>query len=174
MLSSKFKLCNNLTKTEDLSEFTGNFNSKSLFFRLINSFLQIDQSFFFIFTLDYLNDVYGNLAMVNYPYSTNFLAPLPPNPVTEFCARINATYNDDQVLDVSIALQYVFAFIYHIFSILQALYNALQVYSNYTGQIKCLDIKSAYDVSMGAQGWDFQVCIIFCKNEVFSSNHNRS
>lgn len=106
--------------------------------------------------------------MVNYPYSTNFLAPLPPNPVTEFCARINATYNDDQVLDVSIALQYVFAFIYHIFSILQALYNALQVYSNYTGQIKCLDIKSAYDPSMGSQGWDFQVCITFCRNEVFN------
>lgn len=111
--------------------------------------------------------MYGNLAMVNYPYSTNFLAPLPPNPVTEFCARINATYNDDQVLDVSIAFKYVFAFSHHIILILQALYNALQVYSNYTGQIKCLDIKSAYDSSMGAQGWDFQVCITFFTNERF-------
>lgn len=39
--------------------------------------------------------------MVNYPYNTSFLAPLPPNPVTEFCARIKASYNDDQILDVS-------------------------------------------------------------------------
>lgn len=43
--------------------------------------------------------------MVNYPYSSNFLAPLPPNPVTEFCARINATYADDlALLDVSLKL----------------------------------------------------------------------
>lgn len=71
-LGSKFKLCSNLTKAEDIDEFT-----------------------------DYLTDVYGNLAMVNYPYNTSFLAPLPANPITEFCARINGTYNDDQLLDVS-------------------------------------------------------------------------
>lgn len=38
--------------------------------------------------------------MVNYPYGTTFLAPLPPNPVTEFCARINGVYNDDQLVEV--------------------------------------------------------------------------
>lgn len=68
-LATKFKLCANLTKPEELT--------------------------------DYLTDVYGNLAMVNYPYNTSFLAPLPANPITEFCARINGTYNDDQLLDVS-------------------------------------------------------------------------
>lgn len=29
----------------------------------------------------YLEDVYANLAVVNYPYKANFLAPLPAYPV---------------------------------------------------------------------------------------------
>lgn len=41
------------------------------------------------------------MAMVNYPYSTGFLAPLPPNPISEFCARFNGSYDDDnKLLDV--------------------------------------------------------------------------
>lgn len=31
---------------------------------------------------DFLVDVYGNLAMVNYPYESNFLAPLPAYPIS--------------------------------------------------------------------------------------------
>lgn len=55
------------------------------------------------FFADYLSNVYQNLAMVNYPYNTSFLAPLPANPVTEFCSHIDGSYNDDQqLLDVRI------------------------------------------------------------------------
>jgi hypothetical protein len=30
----------------------------------------------------WLSDVYTNLAMINYPYATNFLAPVPANPIS--------------------------------------------------------------------------------------------
>lgn len=40
---------------------------------------------------------------------------------------------------------------------IQALVNALQIYTNFTGQTKCLDIKSAFDPSMSA--WEFQVSV---------------
>lgn len=33
-----------------------------------------------------------------------------------------------------------------------------QVYTNYTGQFKCLDINTAFDPRMGDKGWDFQSC----------------
>lgn len=31
--------------------------------------------------ISYLQDIYTNLAMVNYPYKANFLAPLPAYPI---------------------------------------------------------------------------------------------
>lgn len=60
----------------------------------------------FIFA-EYLTDVYGNLAMVNYPYETSFLAPLPPNPVTQFCSYLNQTFDDAKLVDVSILIVYL-------------------------------------------------------------------
>uniref|UniRef100_U5ET05 Lysosomal Pro-X carboxypeptidase n=1 Tax=Corethrella appendiculata TaxID=1370023 RepID=U5ET05_9DIPT len=109
-LNEKFRFCKNLTKVEDLKEFT-----------------------------DYLTDVYGNLAMANYPYPANFLAPLPAYPVREFCGRL------DRINFTDIEL-------------LNHFESALSIYSNYTGKIKCLDIQSAYDSNMGDKGWEFQAC----------------
>lgn len=50
--------------------------------------------------IDYLNDVYGNLAMVNYPYETQFLAALPAYPVREFCRHLSKPYDGDKLIDV--------------------------------------------------------------------------
>lgn len=87
---------------------------------------------------DYLTDVYGNLAMANYPYASEFLAPLPAFPVAAFCSHLaDVKPNDTQLID-SLAV-------------------ALGVYANYTGKVRCLDVTSAYDDNMGDAQWNFQV-----------------
>lgn len=110
VLNEKFKFCTAMNKTEDFEMF-----------------------------YDFLQDVFGNLAMANYPYEANFLAPLPAYPVRQFCQQFDKKYEKTD-------------------DFLTAFDVALQVYTNYTGQVKCLDISSAYDASMGSQGWDFQAC----------------
>lgn len=88
---------------------------------------------------DYLLDVLGNLAMVNYPYPASFLADLPAYPVREFCGQINKQFDKNE-------------------EFLSAFNDALQVYTNGSGTLKCLDTSSAYDSSLDSKGWDFQAC----------------
>ncbi|XP_055622821.1 lysosomal Pro-X carboxypeptidase [Toxorhynchites rutilus septentrionalis] len=87
---------------------------------------------------DYLTDVYGNLAMINYPYNSSFLAPVPAYPVREFCGRLDKNFTGPELLS--------------------RLQQALSIYTNYTGQTVCLNINSSYDSSMGDKGWEFQSC----------------
>lgn len=95
-ITTKFKLCNNITKAGDMDVLTGKFfTTLCLYCENIYT-----KKFAFISVSDYLNNVYQNLAMLNYPYNTSFLATLPANPVTEFCSHINGSYNDDQLFDV--------------------------------------------------------------------------
>lgn len=88
--------------------------------------------------IDWLSNIYINLAMVNYPYPTNFLVPLPANPVREFCSKINSyEYKND-------------------IELLKAIGKALNVYTNYTKTTKCNDIRKTAD-NLGDKGWYFQV-----------------
>uniref|UniRef100_A0A1I8MB15 Lysosomal Pro-X carboxypeptidase n=2 Tax=Musca domestica TaxID=7370 RepID=A0A1I8MB15_MUSDO len=88
---------------------------------------------------DYLEDVYGNLAMANYPYANDFLSPLPPYPVRQFCSYLQTPVSGDKLLD--------------------GMQQAINVYFNFTGATKCLDYTSAYDPSsIGGNAWEIQTC----------------
>lgn len=88
---------------------------------------------------DFLQEVLINLAMVDYPYEANFLAPLPANPINAFCQHLtNASLMGKPLLS--------------------ALYRALSVYTNYTGKASCTSIKSAQSGLDADQGWDYQAC----------------
>ncbi|XP_064539391.1 lysosomal Pro-X carboxypeptidase [Drosophila montana] len=100
--------------------------------------------------MDYLEDVYGNLAMVNYPYNSSFLAPLPAYPVRQFCYYLKDLQPNDTELLASMA-------------------SALAVYTNYTGASKCVDYKDSNSgANYDSYGWDIQTCnqmvMPFCAN----------
>lgn len=88
---------------------------------------------------DWLADVYTNLAMVNYPYPTNFLANLPAYPIKEICSY----YQNDTLVGKD--------------QLKQLFLGLTAVYFNYTGKVKCIPADDA-TTQLGESGWDFQVC----------------
>jgi len=86
---------------------------------------------------NYLTDLWTNLAMMDYPYPTTFLAPLPGNPVNVACESLSKSYTDDKEL-------------------LLLVYQAASVYFNYTGSASCLNIQDEDDI--GADMWSYQAC----------------
>lgn len=87
--------------------------------------------------IDWLTEIYGNVAMVNYPYPTNFLATLPGNPVRAMCNHLTDMALQDKDL-------------------IRAIFNAISVYTNYTGTTQCNDVLKATP-GLDAHMWDFQV-----------------
>lgn len=49
---------------------------------------------------DFLTNMYTTLAMVNYPFSSDFLMPLPANPVRVVCQYLNKKLNGTKLLQV--------------------------------------------------------------------------
>jgi lysosomal Pro-X carboxypeptidase len=71
--------------------------------------------------------MYGNLAMVDYPYPTSFLADLPAFPARVFCANVTAPslrrIRDDE-------------------DIVKRIVKGTNVFFNYTGHTECFDTGS--------------------------------
>ncbi|PIA25035.1 hypothetical protein AQUCO_13300024v1 [Aquilegia coerulea] len=80
---------------------------------------------------DWLDSAYSYLAMVDYPYPSSFLMPLPANPIKEIDSYPEGT------------------------SILERVFAGVSIYYNYTGTVDCFDLA---DDPHGMSGWDWQAC----------------
>lgn len=108
-LTNEWHLCASLNSTEDLSKL--NLAVKNIF---------------------------SVVPMINYPYPTEFLMPVPAHPVHEMCAHLD----DKKTLDMDL---------------LTAIGKALSVYTNYTGATKCFNVNNT-NGNIDGNGWDFQAC----------------
>ncbi|CAG9855549.1 unnamed protein product [Phyllotreta striolata] len=109
-LTSLWKLCNTPSTSDDIDKLVG-----------------------------WYSEILVNMAMVNYPYPTNFLTNLPAYPILQFCSTLDSyTWSDD-------------------YSLLKSIGDSLQIYTNYTKSAKCNDINETSS-NVGESGWDFQAC----------------
>ncbi|XP_058162044.1 lysosomal Pro-X carboxypeptidase isoform X1 [Dasypus novemcinctus] len=100
---------------------------------------------------DWISETWVNLAMVDYPYESNFLQPLPAWPIKIVCQHLRNPKVSDQQL-------------------VQNIFQALNIYYNYSGQAKCLNVSETATSSLGTQGWSYQSCtemiMPFCTNGI--------
>uniref|UniRef100_A0A8C5P4P8 Lysosomal Pro-X carboxypeptidase n=1 Tax=Jaculus jaculus TaxID=51337 RepID=A0A8C5P4P8_JACJA len=100
---------------------------------------------------DWLSETWVNLAMMDYPYASDFLQPLPAWPIKVVCQYLKHPHVSDSLL-------------------LQNIFQALNVYYNYSGQAKCLNFSQAATSNLGTLGWSYQVCtemvMPFCTNGI--------
>lgn len=100
--------------------------------------------------INFVSEVYAAVSMVNYPYPTDFLMPLPANPVKEMCEYLKLPIPDDKLLT--------------------AIFDSISVYLNYTGKTTCFDWSSDPFGQIAATMWNIQSCseivMPFCTNGV--------
>jgi len=103
---------------------------------------------------NWLSDIYGNIAMANYPYETSFMNSLPAKPVNVLCLKMINSVNRNLSKDP--------------FSLLTAIYNGINVYQNYTGKLDCNSVDSDVPSDISMTAWDYQVSI----NYIYILNQN--
>jgi lysosomal Pro-X carboxypeptidase len=97
------------------------------------------------FLLAFIREAFESMAMVNYPYDTNFLMPLPGWPVKVACGYLNKSMTTEEEFATG-------------------LYQLVNLYYNYTGSVAafcanaavCGD--SAYSALGSPLGWPWQTC----------------
>lgn len=85
------------------------------------------------------------MVMVDYPYATDFIEPLPAWPINYACAQASAAaelHKDDPLVD------------------LYAMSAAGMVFLNYAGQQQCIPLASSSSQNSGldGNGWGVQYC----------------
>jgi lysosomal Pro-X carboxypeptidase len=92
--------------------------------------------------INWVVDAWSSLAMINYPYPTNFLEPVPGWPVKEACQQIMDTVagsDDDDTL-------------------LLGIHKGVSVFHNNSGQRQCYSFSQHSSGGLGDDGWGFQAC----------------
>ncbi|XP_054708233.1 lysosomal Pro-X carboxypeptidase-like [Uloborus diversus] len=89
--------------------------------------------------ISWIVETWSYMAMLDYPYPTNFLLPLPSNPIKVACQYLSKALVDD-------------------IQLLRNVFKAASVYHNYTGDVPCFDFSSPEAKSLGVKGWDYQSC----------------
>ncbi|KAJ4458187.1 putative Lysosomal Pro-X carboxypeptidase [Paratrimastix pyriformis] len=95
--------------------------------------------------LGYLSDGLGFLAMLDYPYPTVFLGPLPAWPVTAACQALAAAAPSPGAGDTPESL-------------IGQLVAAVGIFYNGTGAQACFDLADHGSADLGWDGWDYQAC----------------
>ncbi|XP_071721304.1 uncharacterized protein [Rutidosis leptorrhynchoides] len=99
--------------------------------------------------VNWLYATYEYLAMANYPYPADFVAPLPAYPIKEVCTEIDSAPDGTSILD--------------------RISKGISVYYNYTGEAECFELD---DDPYGTMGWNWQACTEMVMP--MSSNRNSS
>nr|XP_025961859.1 lysosomal Pro-X carboxypeptidase isoform X2 [Dromaius novaehollandiae] len=87
----------------------------------------------------WLSETWINLAMVDYPYKADFLQPLPAWPIQVVCKFLTDPSLPDKPL-------------------LQNVFQAVNVYYNYSGEASCFDMSQTATKNLGQMGWYYQAC----------------
>uniref|UniRef100_A0A8D0GP68 Lysosomal Pro-X carboxypeptidase n=1 Tax=Sphenodon punctatus TaxID=8508 RepID=A0A8D0GP68_SPHPU len=87
----------------------------------------------------WLGETWVNLAMANYPYEADFLQPLPAWPIQVACKYLKNPKQPDK-------------------SLLQNIFQAVNVYYNHSGHASCLNISQTATGNLGQMGWFYQAC----------------
>jgi len=85
----------------------------------------------------------GTMAMVDYPYPTNFVEPLPAWPVQYACTAAKAAYEANEG---------------SAYQSLYAIEAAGATFYNYAAQLDCLDVSVSQGGGLDDNGWNVQYC----------------
>ncbi|CAL1371970.1 unnamed protein product [Linum trigynum] len=85
--------------------------------------------------IGWLESAYSYLAMVDYPYPSSFMMPLPGHPIREVCRKIDDSPEGS--------------------SVLERIFAGVSIYYNYTGTASCFELD---DDPHGLDGWNWQAC----------------
>jgi lysosomal Pro-X carboxypeptidase len=127
---------NSFLLIKKLSETNQGLDQISNDFKLCSPLKNIDESNNFI---SWLESGLQYMAMIDYPYPTNFLEPVPAWPVKVCCQKMLETLKKTN-------------------NLLKSFSDGIGIYYNYSGQQQCYNLSSTTTPALGTNQWDYQSC----------------